>query len=132
MAVNSNRTGEEAMNMQEMVAKRVRELATERNMPLSVLAEKSGLSRNTVYNVCSAKYDVSMYTLIQIANSLDIEMAELFPGERETLFSENEEEREAVERYRGLSPLQKARVDGYLYAMMESNQIKFNETGSET
>ena len=72
------------MTLQEQLARRIRELTAERKIPLSKLAEGSGLSKNTINNVINANTNMSMYTLFQITDYLGIGLGELFPEEEKT------------------------------------------------
>lgn len=118
------------MTLQEQLARRIRELTAERKIPLSRLAEGSGLSKNTINNVINANTNMSMYTLFQITDYLGIGLGELFPEEEKTPLPKNEEERNALERYQSLEPQKKACADGYLYAMLESNEGNADESVS--
>ena len=62
---------------------RVRELANERNLTLSKLAERCNLPQSTIKNTARRKGQLSVETLEQICRGLGISWSEFFAKEDE-------------------------------------------------
>ncbi len=63
--------------VQRRIASRIREIARERGVPLTHLADRSGTSRSHLWNVLSGAKAPTLTWLVAIANALEVDPADL-------------------------------------------------------
>lgn len=66
------------MNYKEQIAKRIKQLRTERNITMENLAWGGGLSKSTISNAEKALSSANFKTITAVCASLKISMAEFF------------------------------------------------------
>ncbi|MBK0348060.1 helix-turn-helix transcriptional regulator [Aerococcaceae bacterium zg-ZJ1578] len=66
------------MNIQEYIAKRIKQLRKERNFSQEKLSEIAGLGNKTVQNIEANKYDFRIMTIAKIMVALDVSVEEFF------------------------------------------------------
>lgn len=64
----------------ETISRKVTEARTSRNMMISNLARDAGLPISTVVSAESGTHNMSIGTLLKIADALQVEVKDLFPG----------------------------------------------------
>ena len=105
--------------LQERIAKRIRELCSERGWTVYQLMKKCEASKNSVYNAVNGKARITVATLEAICKSLNVSLGEFFrDGETDDIHI-SRDEKETIVRYRSLNERQRLRVEGYMRAMLE-------------
>ncbi|MBD3949422.1 helix-turn-helix transcriptional regulator [Tuanshanicoccus lijuaniae] len=66
------------MNIQEYIAKRIKQLRKEQNFSQEKLSEIAGLGNKTVQNIEANKYDFRIMTIAKIMVALDVSVEEFF------------------------------------------------------
>ena len=66
-----------AKRLEEILAVRVRELARERQMPISHVADRCGLAHSYFWQVLAAKASPSLAVVQRLASALEVEPLEL-------------------------------------------------------
>lgn len=64
-----------------MVHLLIKELCNSKGITLLALAEKTGLSRNTITGIANGQQNATLATLEQIAQALDVELVDLISSE---------------------------------------------------
>lgn len=71
------------MAMEKEVKLRVKEILSEKDMTLKELAEKMGKFPQYISNVVNGKKGVSVSSLMEIADALDVEIGDLFARKKD-------------------------------------------------
>lgn len=107
----------------QSLAKKLNTICEIRNVGMSELADRTGISRSTLYNILHGKSSPYIHTLLRICNVLEINITELFefPGDTGDFYGSEmkESEKNLISNFRYLSKEKRKLLWIYLDMLMQ-------------